>query len=194
MRLLLLDNYDSFTYNLYDYLHQAGCQVAVKRNDETNVDDIESLKPDAIVLSPGPRKPKDAGCVMDVIDSFHNRLPIFGICLGHQGIGEYFGATLHKALKPVHGKSANVYHQGDHELLYDIPQPFEAMRYHSLIIDNLPESLISMGRTTDGELMMMRHKTLPLFSVQFHPESILTPNGLQLIKNWVKWIQPQSLT
>jgi len=192
VRLLLLDNYDSFTYNLYDYFHQAGCQVAVKRNDETNVGDIETLKPDAIVISPGPKKPADAGCTMDVVDAFHARLPIFGICLGHQALGEYFGATLRKALKPVHGKPAHVYHQGVHPLLYNIPQPFEAMRYHSLIIDDLPECLIPMGQTKEGELMMMRHETLPLFSVQFHPESILTPCGLDLIKNWVAWISNRS--
>lgn len=189
MRLLLLDNYDSFTYNLYDYLRQAGAQVAVKRNDETDVNEISELKPDGIVLSPGPKKPADAGCLMDVIKTFHNTIPMLGVCLGHQAIGEFFGATLHKAMKPVHGKPTQVYHQGDHELLYGIPQPFDAMRYHSLVIDNLPETLIPMGQTTEGELMMMRHVTLPLFGVQFHPESILTPNGLDLIKNWARWVR-----
>jgi anthranilate synthase/aminodeoxychorismate synthase-like glutamine amidotransferase len=188
MRLLLLDNYDSFTYNLFDYLRQAGCEVAVKRNDETNVIEIEQLNPDGIVLSPGPRTPNEAGCLMDVIKTFHDKKPMLGVCLGHQAIGQYFGATLHKANKPMHGKTAKVLHQADHELLYNVPQPFEAMRYHSLIIDNLPDELIPMGQTEDGELMMMRHKTQKLFGVQFHPESILTPNGLQLIHNWVSWI------
>jgi anthranilate synthase/aminodeoxychorismate synthase-like glutamine amidotransferase len=188
MRLLLLDNYDSFTYNLYDYLRRAGCDVAVKRNDETNVDEIESLQPNAIVLSPGPRTPNEAGCLMQVIQKFHYKLPMLGVCLGHQAIGEHFGATLRKAIKPMHGKTAKVHHNADHPLLYNVPQPFDAMRYHSLIIDNLPETLIAMGQTDDGELMMMRHATLPLFGVQFHPESILTSVGLQLIENWVSWV------
>lgn len=193
MRLLLLDNYDSFTYNLYDYLHQAGCKIVVKRNDEIKASDVESLEPEGIVLSPGPRTPKEAGCLMHVIEKFHDRLPMLGVCLGHQAIGQFFGATLQKAIKPVHGKTTQVFHlhesaaggQGIDQLLYNIPQPFEAMRYHSLVLTDLPDSLISLAQTADGELMMMKHKTLPLYGVQFHPESILTPNGLQLIKNWV---------
>lgn len=193
MRLLLLDNYDSFTYNLYDYLLQAGCKVVVKRNDEIKASDVDGLEPDAIVLSPGPRTPREAGCLMDVIERFHDRLPMLGVCLGHQAIGEFFGATLQKAIKPVHGKTAQVYQLEDPNpdesktdlLLYNIPQPFEAMRYHSLVLTELPETLIPLAQTADGELMAMRHKTLPLYGVQFHPESILTSHGLALIKNWV---------
>ncbi len=185
MRLLLLDNYDSFTYNLYDYLLQAGCKVAVKRNDEIKAIDINLLEPDGIVLSPGPRTPKEAGCLMEVIEEFHDKLPMLGICLGHQAIGEFFGATLQKGIKPVHGKTALVYHHGDHELLSGLPTPFEAMRYHSLVLADLPEVLLPMAHTEDKELMLMRHQSLPLYGVQFHPESILTPDGFQLIKNWV---------
>jgi anthranilate synthase component 2 len=196
MRLLLLDNYDSFTYNLYDYLVQSGCAVVVKRNDEIQARDVDALRPDGIVFSPGPRTPKEAGCLMDVIKEYHERLPMLGVCLGHQAIGEFFGATLQKAIRPVHGKTAQVFHvlendesdnesQSGQNLLYNIPQPFEAMRYHSLVLTELPEMLIPLAQTTDGELMAMRHRTLPLYGVQFHPESILTPHGLPLIKNWV---------
>ena len=196
MRLLLLDNYDSFTYNLYDYLHRAGCKVVVKRNDEIKASDVEMLEPDGIVLSPGPRTPKEAGCLMDVIEKYHDKLPMLGVCLGHQAIGEFFGATLQKAIKPVHGKTAEVFHllesseaendeRSEHNLMYNIPQPFEAMRYHSLVLTELPETLIPLAKTADGELMAMRHKSLPLYGVQFHPESILTTYGLALIKNWV---------
>lgn len=192
MRVLLLDNYDSFTYNLYDYLHQAGCSVTVKRNDEIKAAEVEDLKPDAIVLSPGPRIPREAGCLMDVIKLHHDKLPMLGVCLGHQAVGEFFGATLKKAIKPVHGKTAKVFYQTDHPLLKNLTNPFEAMRYHSLIIDNLPKCLIQMGQTKEGELMIMRHETLPIFGVQFHPESILTPEGLQLIKNWVGTINTKT--
>ena len=193
MRLLLLDNYDSFTYNLYDYLHQAGCAVTVKRNDEIKASDVDALEPDGIVLSPGPRRPKEAGCLMEVIEQYHDQLPMLGVCLGHQAIGEFFGATLQKAIKPVHGKTAEVFHlleSDDAEtsqsgLLYNIPQPFEAMRYHSLVLTDLPDTLMPLAKTADGELMAMQHKTLPIYGVQFHPESILTPCGLALIKNWV---------
>lgn len=188
MHLLLLDNYDSFTYNLYDYFCRLNCRVTIRRNDEIALDDALFLQCDAIVLSPGPRRPIDAGITMQVISAYHLTKPILGICLGHQAIGEYFGAQLVHAQKPMHGKTSLIYHQG--ALLFkDISNPFEAMRYHSLVLHQLPDCLQPIAHTADNELMAIQHCTLPIYGLQFHPESIMTPNGLMLLHNWLKLVR-----
>jgi len=186
--IFLLDNYDSFTYNLVDYLHQASAEVVVKRNDEISIEEIEALKPKGIVLSPGPETPKQAGILMDVVAHFEKKLPILGICLGLQAIGEYYGATLKKAIQPMHGK-ISLCHHNEHWLFKNVPHTFEVMRYHSLVIDDVPrEQLTITAQTDEKEIMAISHKTLPIQAVQFHPESILTPFGNQIIENWVQTV------
>jgi anthranilate synthase/aminodeoxychorismate synthase-like glutamine amidotransferase len=183
--LLLLDNYDSFTYNLYDYLSRLHVDCRVVRNDQVSIADIEALQPTAIVVSPGPKRPADAGITMELIRHFHAKMPILGICLGHQALGEFFGATLVKSPYPMHGKTSMVQHNGD-TLFNNIPNPFEVMRYHSLELDNLAATpLQTLATTHDGAIMAIKHPTLPLYGLQFHPESILTPQGFQLLQNWV---------
>ncbi|MBL7829078.1 MAG: aminodeoxychorismate/anthranilate synthase component II [Saprospiraceae bacterium] len=185
MKILLLDNYDSFTFNLYDYLLQTGADCVVCRNDTFETEALNDLDFQAIVLSPGPKRPADAGRMMEVVQTFSGRLPMLGICLGHQAIGEYFGAKLIKAAVPVHGKTSMVEHRG-HWMFDGIPNPFEAMRYHSLILESLAETpLRSIAETEKGEIMALEHPSLPIIGVQFHPESILTRNGFQIIRNWV---------
>jgi anthranilate synthase/aminodeoxychorismate synthase-like glutamine amidotransferase len=186
-RLLLLDNYDSFTYNLYDYFRQLSADVIVKRNDEISIDEITHLHFDALVLSPGPRVPSQAGVMMDVIDVFHSKLPILGICLGHQALGEYFGAQLVKADKPMHGKTSPI-HYTTHPLFDGLPNPFTAMRYHSLILNAVPAGFTSLAQTDKNELMVMQHTNFPLTGIQFHPESVMTSDGLKLLGNWLKTI------
>ena len=184
-RILLIDNYDSFTYILYDYFLQLGTSCTVIRNDALPFDEILKLKFDALVLSPGPKKPKDAGLLPEIIEFFHDKVPVLGICLGHQGIGEFFGATLTKASLPVHGKTSTLYHQY-HPLFKGLPDHFEVMRYHSLILENIESTAFEeIASTSSGELMAIAHKKLPLIGVQFHPESILTEHGLQMLKNWL---------
>jgi len=181
---LLLDNYDSFTYNLRDYLQQLNVEVAVFRNDEITVSEIETLQPAAIVISPGPKTPSEAGITMQVVAQFHQTVPMLGICLGFQAMGEFFGARLVKAAYPMHGKTSAVQHNGS-ALFNNIPNPFAAMRYHSLFLENIPaKTLEVIARTSDGVPMALRHKKYPVYGVQFHPESILTPHGLQLLRNW----------
>ena len=188
MHLLLLDNYDSFTFNLYDYLLQTGATCTVLRNDAFELQDLEALDFQAIVLSPGPKRPTDAGLMMAVIDQYCQKLPILGICLGHQALGEYFGARLVKAAEPVHGKTSQVLHNG-HWLFNGIPSPFTAMRYHSLLLESLEGTpLRSIATTKNAEMMALEHPSLPLTGVQFHPESILTEHGFKIIQNWVKSI------
>ncbi len=185
MRILLLDNYDSFTYNLYDYLLQTGVECTVLRNDVFELDDLERSSFDGIVLSPGPKRPVDAGLMMSVIARWHQRLPILGICLGHQAIGEFFGAPLIKAALPMHGKTSVIQHS-EHPLFTGIPTSFTVMRYHSLLLESLDGTpLDCIARTATGEIMALTHPTLPLTGVQFHPESILTEYGLLLLQNWV---------
>ncbi|MEP7127510.1 MAG: aminodeoxychorismate/anthranilate synthase component II [Chitinophagales bacterium] len=185
--LLLLDNYDSFTYNLQDYFLQLQQHCLVIRNDEMNMEEINALHPSAIIISPGPETPSKAGIMLNLIHHFHAQIPILGICLGHQGIGEYFGATLDHADKPMHGKTSVISHHA-HPVFQNISNPFIAMRYHSLLLKNLdrtPLQIIAESET--GEPMAIAHHTLKLCGIQFHPESILTPDGLLMLNNWLRW-------
>lgn len=185
MHILLLDNYDSFTYNLYDYLLQCGATVTVKRNDAISIQGIKNLAPEGIVISPGPKRPEDAGISMDLIHHFHATLPILGVCLGYQALGAYFGASVVRSPLPQHGKTSNIEHNGS-GLFKNIASPTEVMRYHSLNIAEIPAILeITASTTITNEPMALQHKTLPLCGVQFHPESILTPCGKQLLANWL---------
>ena len=185
MRILLLDNYDSFTYNLYDYLLQAGADCLVVRNDALSLQEFERLDIDAAVFSPGPKRPADAGVMLPLIGAWYRQMPMLGICLGHQALGEFFGARLVKARVPVHGKTTPVLHSG-HPLFEGVPMPFPVMRYHSLVLESLEQTpLENIARTAEGEIMALAHRSLPLMGVQFHPESILTEHGLQILKNWL---------
>jgi len=179
----LIDNYDSFTWILHDYLLQTGHECAVYRNNEISVQQLKDLKPERIILSPGPETPLQAGITIDVIHNFHKHIPILGVCLGHQALGMYFGANLVHAACPMHGKTSEIWHKSP-PLFSGIPSPFTAMRYHSLVINNLGPELIPTAHTEDGTIMALAHHTYPCAGVQFHPESIGTEYGLQLIKNW----------
>jgi anthranilate synthase/aminodeoxychorismate synthase-like glutamine amidotransferase len=185
-RLLLIDNYDSFTYNLYQYLSELGADVTVVRNDALTVDDVEAMQPDGIVLSPGPGRPEDAGVCIPVIARFVGRLPILGVCLGHQAIAAAYGAKIVGAPELLHGKTSLIHHDGTG--IYSGMKPaFQAVRYHSLVADRrtLPDSLIVDSETSDGLVMGLRHREEPLFGVQFHPESILTDGGKILLQNFL---------
>ena len=184
--LLLLDNYDSFTYNLYQYLCELGAQVEVRRNDETTIKEIEVMSPDRIVISPGPCTPQEAGISNEVVLHFGSRIPLLGVCLGHQCIGDAFGGQVVQATEIMHGKTSNIFHE-DQGILAGLPNPFEAIRYHSLIIseDSLPEDLEVTARTSAGLIMAVRHRKYPIEGVQFHPESIMTPCGKDLLKNFL---------
>lgn len=189
MTVLLLDNYDSFTYNLYDYLLQTGLKCSVVRNDAFSLEELEDIDFQAIVLSPGPKRPADAGLLMPVIAAYFDRVPILGICLGHQAIGEFFGAQLQRAAVPMHGKTTSIIHT-NHWLFEDVPSPFQVMRYHSLLLKSLEHTeLECLATSPSGEIMALAHRTLPLLGVQFHPESILTEHGLKLIQNWANFIR-----
>jgi len=184
--LLLIDNYDSFTYNLYQYLCELGQEVVVIRNDKTTIGDIEVMAPERIVISPGPGRPENAGISNDVIRYFAGKLPILGVCLGHQCVGQAFGATVKRAGEIKHGKSSLVYHdrQG---LLAGLPNPFSAIRYHSLAViqDNLPDCFKVSAQTENGIIMGLRHKEYSIEGVQFHPESIMTKEGKDLLQNFL---------
>ena len=184
--LLVVDNYDSFTYNLVQYLGELGEQLEVRRNDKTTVAEIEQLAPEAIVISPGPCTPKEAGISNDAVRSFSGRVPLLGVCLGHQCIGEVFGGVVNRADRLMHGKVSPIFHTGD-GLFEGIENPFEATRYHSLIVrkETLPEALIVTAWTDQDEVMGLRHREHPTFGVQFHPESILTRPGMQLLRNFL---------
>lgn len=188
--IIIIDNYDSFTYNLYQAIAQTTACVEVFRNDEISLTKILALNPAGIVISPGPGRPEQAGICIELIKTFHKELPIFGVCLGHQAIACAFGGEVILAPQPMHGKSASIIHRGE-GLYKNLPQPFLAGRYHSLIVnrDTLPEVLKIESETADGLIMGMRHAEYPTYGVQFHPESILTPNGNQLIKNFVHLCQ-----
>src|SRR5437660_167334 len=186
--LLVIDNYDSFTYNLVQYLGELGEQIEVRRNNEITVDEIASqLKPDRIVISPGPGTPSDAGISMEVIDHFGPTTPILGVCLGHQSIGQVFGGRVVRAPRLFHGKSSRVQHDGK-TVFAGVEQDFNAGRYHSLIVDqaDLPGCLEVSARTSDGIIMGLRHRTMRIEGVQFHPESIMTTEGKKLLANFLK--------
>ncbi len=184
--LLLIDNYDSFTYNLYQYLAELGADVRVRRNDAITVEEAEALAPSHVVISPGPCTPHEAGVSNALIARLGPRVPLLGVCLGHQCIGEVFGGRVVRAPAPVHGKTAQIYHAGQ-GVLRGLPRPFEAVRYHSLIVEreSLPPDLEVTAETTDGLIMGLRHRTYPITGVQFHPESILTASGLDLLRNFL---------
>ena len=183
--LLLLDNFDSFTYNLADYLAQAGAECVVV-NNKTPISEIEKLPLRGIVLSPGPETPSKAGCMPEVLSSFYNKLPILGVCLGHQAIGEFFGATLEKAMRPMHGKISEISCEDDY-LFRDVRKNIKVVRYHSLVLKNLPQNLSSIAQTAEGEVMAIKHNKLPIRGLQFHPEAILTESGLAILKNWLSF-------
>ena len=185
--ILMIDNYDSFTYNLVQYFAELGAKVVVRRNDEITIDEITAMAPERIVVSPGPSSPDKAGISVDVIRTFSGKIPLFGVCLGHQAIGYAFGGRIIRAKKLMHGKVSRVAHDGK-DLFQGLANPFEATRYHSLAIDEtvLPDCLAITARAEDdGEIMGVRHKTLPVWGVQFHPESILTPDGKMILKNFL---------
>jgi para-aminobenzoate synthetase component 2 len=186
MRVLVVDNYDSFVFNLVQYLGQLGADSVVRRNDETTVDEIPSLAPDAILLSPGPSTPERAGICIDVVRRLGGDLPILGVCLGHQAFGAAFGATVTRAPELLHGKVSLVHHSGT-GILAGLPDPFTATRYHSLAVveSTLPDEIEVTGRTESGVVMAMRHRRLPIEGVQFHPESVLTQGGHSMLANWL---------
>jgi anthranilate synthase/aminodeoxychorismate synthase-like glutamine amidotransferase len=185
--LLLLDNYDSFTYNLYQYLSELGADVTVIRNDKTNIEEIEAMAPEGIVVSPGPCTPSAAGVSNDVIRHFGPKLPVLGVCLGHQCIGEAYGATVDRAGEIRHGKTSMINHDGK-GVFAGLPDPFEAIRYHSLVIypETLPDCLEITARTDNGLVMGVRHTEYPVEGVQFHPESIMTRVGHDLLRNYLR--------
>ena len=182
---LLIDNYDSFTYNLYQMFSAQGAKLLVKRNDEITLDEIASLKPDKIIISPGPKTPDDAGVSNDVIKELHSSVPILGICLGHQCIAQVFGGKISHVPKMIHGKTSFIHHPGKN-IFNGIPSPFQGMRYHSLRATNIPHCLEITARTGNGIVMGVKHKKFPVIGLQFHPESFLTKNGHKLIKNFIK--------
>ncbi|MFA7289897.1 MAG: aminodeoxychorismate/anthranilate synthase component II [Melioribacteraceae bacterium] len=186
MKILVIDNYDSFTYNLVHLLGEFEKNIIVKRNDKVTIKEIKELNPDRIVISPGPGRPEDSHITLNVIKELGNKIPILGVCLGHQAIGFCFGANIVHAPSLVHGKSSEIHHDGK-GIYKNIPQNFIAGRYHSLIIErfSIPEDLIITAETDEGIIMGVRHKSFPVEGIQFHPESILTPEGKNLIKNWV---------
>ena len=183
--IAVIDNYDSFTYNLVQYLGELGAEVRVYRNDAITVEELDALDPSHVVISPGPGTPDDAGISRDVIRELGARRPILGVCLGHQCIGEVFGGRVVRAPRLMHGKTSMIQHYGD-GLFLGLPKPFEATRYHSLIVDEpLPPELKATAFTAEGELMGLCHREYPIFGVQFHPESILTPHGKQVLRNFL---------
>jgi para-aminobenzoate synthetase component 2 len=184
--ILVVDNYDSFTYNLVQHLGELGATLRVFRNDQFSLRDVENLKPDHIVISPGPCTPNEAGMSSEVIRCFGNSIPIFGVCLGHQCIGAVFGGVVDRAPQVMHGKTSLIHHDGK-TIFREIPNPFEATRYHSLIVERegLPEVLEITAWNEEGLIMGIKHKEFPIWGVQFHPESILTPYGKKLLKNFI---------
>ncbi len=185
--ILVIDNYDSFTYNLVQYLGEMGHELCVVRNDQMTLDEIRALNPAQIVISPGPGTPDDGGVSLDVIRELGAATPILGVCLGHQSIGQAYGGVVKRARQLMHGKTSQITHDGT-GLFAGVPNPFTATRYHSLIVEpeTLPDSLIPTAYTTDdGEIMALRHREHPVFGVQFHPESILTEAGMQILRNFI---------
>ena len=185
--ILVIDNYDSFTYNLVQYLGMLGADVRVERNDEIDIAGIEALAPERILVSPGPCSPAEAGISVEVIQHFGPKLPVFGVCLGHQSIGHAYGGKVIRADRLMHGKTSPMIHEGK-SVFKGLPSPFDATRYHSLIVEkeSLPDCLEITCETAEGEIMGLIHKELPVFGVQFHPESVLTENGMQLMQNFLE--------
>ncbi|MBI1937403.1 MAG: aminodeoxychorismate/anthranilate synthase component II [Ignavibacteriales bacterium] len=186
MKVLVIDNYDSFTFNLVQLIGKLTNDVVVRRNDRTSLEEIDLIKPDKIVVSPGPGKPEDSKISLEVIKECGKKNPVLGVCLGHQGIGISFGGKVVKAPFLMHGKTSEIIHDGE-KIYKGLPQKFQAGRYHSLVIDrdSLPDDLIITAETKDGVIMGVRHKNFPVEGIQFHPESVLTPQGESLIKNWL---------
>ena len=185
--ILMIDNYDSFTYNLVHYLGELGEKVLVFRNDKITIEDVGKLNPDMVVISPGPCTPKEAGISVDLIKEFAGRIPILGVCLGHQSIGYAFGGNIVRAKRLLHGKTSQIYHDG--KRIYEgVPMPFEATRYHSLLVEDssLPDGLEVTAWTNEDEIMGIRHKEYLIEGVQFHPESILTKHGKDLLRNFIR--------
>ena len=188
--ILLIDNYDSFTYNLYQYLRELGAEVDTHRNDKITLDEIEAMTPDGIVISPGPCTPMEAGISNDVIRRFGPRIPTLGVCLGHQCIGYVYGARVDRAGEIRHGKTSMIHHDGE-GVLNGLPNPFEAIRYHSLVVypETVPDSLEVTAHSENGLIMGVRHKEHPVEGIQFHPESIMTPDGKALLQNYLDQVE-----
>src|SRR3954470_12751097 len=184
--ILLIDNYDSFTFNLYHFLGDIGAQCEVWRNDKLSVQDALAMRPEAIVLSPGPCTPTEAGICLDLIGAAAGKIPLLGVCLGHQAIGQAFGGRVIRAPEPMHGKVSAITHGGT-DILAGLPSPFRATRYHSLIVerDSVPQTLVPTAWTDDGLIMAMRHRLLPVYGVQFHPESIASEHGHAILANFL---------
>ena len=195
MRLVMIDNYDSFTYNLVQYLGELGAEVTVRRNDAIDVAGVRALRPNAVVISPGPCTPAEAGVSLKILREMAGEVPILGVCLGHQCIGEAFGGKVVRASRLMHGKTSPVIHDGN-TIFAGLPSPFDAMRYHSLIVDpdSLPSALEVSARTAENEIMGLRHKELAVEGVQFHPESILTTEGKHLLKNFLDRVDQNGTT
>ena len=189
--ILLIDNYDSFTYNLYQYMGIFEKDIKVVRNDKITIEEIEQLNPNRIVLSPGPKSPKEAGICMDVVKHFYTKKPILGICLGHQSIGAAFGAKIIHAKELMHGKKKRMYKTGESQLFKGLPDTFAAARYHSLaaLKDTLPAELKVTAESEEGEVMAVEHTKYPVFGVQFHPESVMTPDGRVMIENFMEVVR-----
>jgi len=192
--ILVLDNYDSFTYNLVQYMGELGARMHVARNDKITVAEIERLAPESIVISPGPGNPDGAGISLALIRRFHETTPILGVCLGHQAIGQAFGGTVSRARKQMHGKTSRIHHDG-RGVFAALPQDFEATRYHSLVVleQGFPADLEISARAEDGEIMGLRHRRFPVEGVQFHPESILTGQGKALLRNFLGLTRPAAV-
>jgi len=186
-KVLVIDNYDSFTYNLVQYMGELGADLDVRRNDEVTVDEVKALAPEKIVISPGPGTPAEAGITVDLIRQVGPTIPIFGVCLGHQAIGEAMGGNVIRAGRLMHGKTSMVTHHGE-GVFAGLPSPLEATRYHSLVVEreSLPDCLEITAESDDGYIMGLRHKTLPIEGVQFHPESVLTTHGMQMLKTFLE--------
>ncbi|KAF0821580.1 anthranilate synthase component II [Cytobacillus firmus] len=185
--IYMIDNYDSFTYNLVQYLGELGEELVVKRNDETSISEIGSMQPKFLMISPGPCSPNEAGISLKAIEAFAGKIPVFGVCLGHQSIAQVFGGDVVQAERLMHGKTSDIFHDGK-TIFKDLPNPFPATRYHSLIVkkETLPECLEVSAWTAEGEIMAIRHKELPVEGVQFHPESIMTTAGKELLQNFIQ--------
>ena len=185
--VFVLDNYDSFTYNLVQYIGECGHECVVRRNDQTTTDEIAAMRPTHVLVSPGPCTPQEAGISIDIFQHFAGKVPVLGVCLGHQALAEAFGGKIVRAAKVMHGKTSAIQHDGK-TIFRDVPSPMTATRYHSLIVEesSLPQELEVSARSEDGTIMGLRHKSVPVDGVQFHPESILTDHGKKLITNFLK--------